>query len=318
MLSIHFVYLFYCFVGYQAFLRIYVLNKIWFYSLLSNWYFGLMWHVKFCHKKVNFKYIEVNYCKNTKPVLQDMYFFYFGRQVCLGGNLILNVPFPNKMLSTFFFTVRNSVLIVRIAMSFGNGVPKDTQCRTARVWGLQLVVWGPEQDPQRNNANHGAGWARRPGHLSQTCCLSHLHCRPGRGSLDESGVKARLLPSFSHANFRRVFLPSSPWLFRMYFRENFFILQTTQWHRAGFVARGNAKQGDKLTPTGHCRKKLASGSCSCQTFSTSGRSNQLQWCSKARRRRRRRACGAQSMLQSKGRGRASWLLRFQPRAKNAK
>lgn len=74
-------------------------NKIQLYSLLSNCYFGLIFH-----KKVDFKYIEENQCKNTKPVLQFFIFFYFfnfGRQVCLGGNLILNVSFPKKLLSTF-------------------------------------------------------------------------------------------------------------------------------------------------------------------------------------------------------------------------
>lgn len=132
-----------------------------------------------------------------------------------------------------------------------------------------------------------------------------------------SGFKAILVSLFSHINFKWVFLPVFTHLPLMYFNDNFFILQPTHWHRTGFVARGDAKQGDKLTPRGHCRKKLASGSCSCQTFPMSGHSNQLQWCSKPRRRRRRRrACGAQSMLQSKGRCSASWLLQFYHSAKN--
>lgn len=147
----------------------------------------------------------------------------------------------------------------------------------------------------------------------------HPRCKGcGKGFWGKSRAKDGFVSPFSHANFKRVFLPASPRLALMYFRDNFSILQTPHWHRAGFVARGNAKQGDKLTPTGHCRKKLASGSCSCQTFPTSGHSNQLQWCSKPRRRRRRRACGAQSMLQSKGRGSASWLLQLHRRAKSTK
>lgn len=225
-----------------------------------------------------------------------------------------------------------------IAISFSNLVPRSAQCRTAGCGvcmgaaGLpsstgqcrdQPVAACPSKTHIRTIPTKECAQAEPAGRDTSPRCAvwaasTATCCYRGRASLDESRVRDRLLSSFAHANFKRVFLPSSPWLFRMYFSDNFFILQTTHWHRAGFIARGNAKQGDKLTPTGHCRKKLASGSCSCQTFSMSGRSNQLQWCSKPRRRRRRRACGAQSMLQSKGSGRASWLLCFRPRAKSTK
>jgi len=67
-------------------------------------------------------------------------FIRFGSRVGLGGNLILNVSFPKKMLSTFFFTIRNSVLPTWLAISSGTAVPESARCRRSA---------GQRQEPSR-------------------------------------------------------------------------------------------------------------------------------------------------------------------------
>lgn len=55
----------------------------------------------------------------------------------------------------------------------------------------------------------------------------HPRCKGcGKGFLGKSRVNDGFVSPFSHANSKRVFLPASPRLALMYFRDNFSILQT--------------------------------------------------------------------------------------------